>query len=111
MYCYRFPDRATFAASCEALQWAPEGVVTAYTHDRAIDEIGAVIIVNGEYDEETGEELVPPVMDEGHHVNYQGVHPAEWDAYIVLPGTPCRIFAGGGSASDPYAEPEEALQA
>ena len=117
MYCYRFPDRETFLASCDTLGWlsepsegGPESTLVTYTHDRAIDEIGPVAIVNGEYDEETGEELVPPVLDECHHVNYQGVHPAAWDAYVVLPNSPRRVFAGSGSASDPYAEPEEALQ-
>ena len=115
MYCYRFPDRATFLATCDTLGWlsepseeSPEVVLIAYTVDRAIDEVGPITIANGEYDEETGEELVPPVVDEGHHINYQGIHPIEWDAYVVLPGNPRRLFSGGGGALDPYAEPEEA---
>jgi len=113
MYCYRFPDRATFITTCDTLGWlsepseqSPEATLIAYTSDRAIDEIGPVVTVDGVYDTETGEELVPPVIDEGHHVNYQGVHPAEWDAYVVIPSSPSRIFAGGGSALDPHAELE-----
>lgn len=112
MYCYRFPDRATFLATCDTLGWlsepsgeAPEATLVAYTHDRAIDEVGPIAIVNGEYDEETGEELVPPVLDEGYHVNYRGVHPTEWDAYVVLPDSPHRVFAGGGGALNPHVEP------
>ena len=110
MYCYRFPDRATFLATCETLGWlsessekTPEATLIAYTTDRAIDEIGPIVVTEAEYDEETGNELVPSVVDEGHHVNYQGVHPAEWDAYVVLPDNPRRIFFGGsGAAFDPY---------
>jgi hypothetical protein len=108
MYCYRFPDRSTFLSLCDTLEWTSEGSLVAYTHDRAIDEIGPIMTVNGVYDMETGEELVPPVIDEGHHVNYQGVHPVEWDAYIVTPNNPRRIFAGDGRVLNPYAEPEEA---
>ena len=118
MYCYRFPDRATFLATCDTLGWlsepseeVPEAALIAYTADRAIDEIGPVVVTEGEYDEETGDELVAPVVDEGHHVNYQGVHPTEWDAYIVLPNSPIRVFSGGGGVSDPYAEPEEVFEA
>jgi hypothetical protein len=117
MYCYRFPDRATFLATCDAFGWlsepseeSPEATLIAYTSDRAIDEIGSIVTTGGEYDEETGKELVPPVTDEGHHINYRGVHPIEWDDYIVVPESPRRIFAGVSGALDPYAEPEEALE-
>ena len=110
MYCYRFPDEATFMTSCEALGWVSEGVLTAYTHDRAIDVLGCIQTVPGTYDEE-GNELTPPVMDMCHHVNFQGVHPVEWDPYVVLPNSPSRVFAGSNTATDPYAEPETGLEA
>ena len=116
MYCYRFPDRATFITTCDALGWlsepseeSSEATLIAYTHDRAIDEVGCIETAPGTYDED-GNELTPPVFDMCHHVNLQGEHPAEWDAYVVIPSSPSRIFAGGGSALDPHAEPEEVLE-
>ena len=96
MYCYRFPDRDTFVASCEALLWASEGVVTAYTHDRAIDEVGPVQTLPGTYDEE-GVELTAPEYDTRHHVNFQGEAPLEWDQYLVDVNSPSRMFAGSGT--------------
>ena len=113
MYCYRFPDRATFLGLCDALSWlsevteeSPEAVLMAYTLDRAVDEIGPITIIEGTYDED-GNELTAPVIDNGHHVNYQGVHPAEFDAYVVLPECPKRRFAGVDGAQTPYAPPAE----
>ena len=94
MKCYRFPDRDTFVTSCEALEWVSEGVVSAYTSTRAIDEIGAVETTPGTYDEE-GNELTPPVMDMGHHVNYVGDAVEAWEQYRVYPNSPSRCFAGG----------------
>ena len=96
MYCYRFPDRDTFVASCEALGWVSEGVVTCYTHDRAIDEVGAVQTVPGTYDED-GVELTPPTFDTRHHVNFEGEAPLEWDQYLVDVNSPSRIFAGASA--------------
>ena len=100
MYCYRFPDRDTFKSACGNLGWlsepseeAPEAVVIAYTHDRAIDEVGPVQTLPGTYDEE-GVELTLPVFDTGHHVNFQGTPPIEWDKYLVVVNSPCRIWAG-----------------
>ncbi len=93
MYCYRFPDEATFITSCEALGWASEGVLSAYTHDRAIDVLGPVQTTPGTYDEE-GVELTPPVIDARHHINFQGEAPEEWDEYLVVANSPSRIWAG-----------------
>ena len=92
MYCYRFPDRDTFVASCEALGWASEGVVTAYTHDRAIDELGPVQTLPGTYDGLT--EITPPTYDTRHHINFQGEAPEEWDEYLVVVNSPSRIWMG-----------------
>ena len=96
MYCYRFPDRDTFVASCEALGWTSEGVVTAYTHDRAIDEVGSIQTISGTYDED-GVELTAPEYDTRHHVNFIGESPLEWDQYLVDVNSPSRIFAGSGA--------------
>lgn len=93
MKCYAFPDRGTFVASCEALGWASEGVVNAYTVDRAIDEIGPIQTAPGTYDED-GVELTPPTYDTHHHVNYLGEAPEAWDEYLIVVNSPSRIFAG-----------------
>ena len=98
MYCYQFPDRETFVASCEVLGWASEGVVTTYTHDRAIDEVGPVQLLPGTYDED-GVELTPPTFDTGHHINFLGEAPEEWDVYLVEVASPNRTFAGSPGAS------------
>ena len=97
MYCYRFPDRDTFVASCEALLWASEGVVEHYTHDRAIDEVGPVQTLPGTYDSE-GVELTPPTFDTRHHVNFQGEAPEEWDTYLVIVNSPTRTWGGQSGA-------------
>ena len=103
MYCYRFPDKDTFVAACGNLGWlsepseeAPEAVVIAYTHDRAIDEVGPIETLPGTYDED-GVELTPPTFDTRHHVNFIGEAPLEWDQYLVDVNSPSRIFAGSGA--------------
>ena len=93
MYCYRFPDRDTFITSCEALEWASEGLLDAYASDRAIDELGPVQTLPGTYDE-NGVELTPPTYDTRHHINFQGEPPEEWDEYLVVVNSPSRIWAG-----------------
>ena len=93
MYCYRFPDEATFMTSCEALGWTSEGVVTTHTHDRAIDEIDSILTLPGTYDED-GVELTPPTYDTRYHVNFQGEPPKEWGAYLVMAITPSRTWQG-----------------
>ena len=112
MYCYRFPDRAAFLTICDTLGWMTQdeeggSALAAYTSDRAVDEVGPIVTTPGVYDEE-GVEITPPVMDNGHHVNLIGAHPAEFDDYLVLVGNPRRQFAGGiGPSADPYAVVEE----
>ena len=105
MKCYAFPDRDTFVASCEALGWVSEGVVSAYTSDRAIDEVGPVETVPGTYDEE-GVELTAPEYDNRHHINYIGAVVDAWEQYRVYPNSPCRVFAGGAVEPEEVAEPE-----
>lgn len=105
MFCYRFPDRDTFVAACGSLGWlsepseeSPEAVVIAYTHNRAIDEVGRVVVTPGTYDEEDVE-LTPPVYSEGHLINFQGTAPVEWDPYLIDVDTPQRIFSGAPGPS------------
>jgi hypothetical protein len=57
-----------------------------------LDVIGP-IYTGGTYDPETGEVLTPPVLLSGWHVNYIGELPDGWDAYLVEPKHPSRIFA------------------
>ena len=116
MYCYRFPDRATFLGLCDTLGWlsevteeSPEASLIAYTSDRAIDAVGSIETTPGTYDEE-GNELTAPVFDMGHHINLQGAHPVEFDDYIILVNSPSRQFAGSsGPRADPNA-PAEPLE-
>ena len=104
MKCYAFPDRDTFVASCEALGWASEGVVSAYTSDRAIDEVGPVQTLPGTYDE-GGVELTPPTYDNRHHVNYIGDVVESWEQYRCYPNSPSRLFAGGSIEPQVLDEP------
>jgi len=104
MYYYSFPDRATFMSLCDTLgwvsggksdddlQWIPGDTLVAYTHDRAIDEIGPMIETPGVYDED-GTELVPPLINDNHHVNYKGEPPAEWEPYRIEVNTPYRVWS------------------
>ena len=96
MYCYRFPNKATFDSLCEDAGWLSEGVVITASHDHAIDEIGPVETVPGTYDE-GGNELTPPLYDTRHHVNFQGDPPEAWDEWLVVVNSASRIFFGGPS--------------
>jgi hypothetical protein len=58
-----------------------------------MDVIGT-ISEGGAYDLETGEELEPPTVLDGWHVNYIGTLPDGWEQYVVLPASPVRKFAG-----------------
>ena len=110
MFCYRFTDRDSFLTVAQASGHAvlipaeEEGgedqvVVRAYTKDWAIDEIGPIVTTPGEYDEE-GVEITPPVFDNGHHINFQGVPPIEWDGAYIQVSSPSRIFAGKPGPSE-----------
>lgn len=100
MYCYRFPDRATFLAlaTSEGLVDADENVITA-SHTYAIDEIGP-ITTGGEWDAE-GNVIVPPTVIDGHHVNTQGLAPEAWDEFLVVVNSASRVFLGGPSSAPP----------
>lgn len=95
MNCYRFPDRQTFIALADT-----EGLLggdhepTLRSHIYDIDEVG-IIVRGGTCDPETGEELMPPEVLEGWHVNTQGLAPEAWDPYLVVVNNPARVFSGG----------------
>jgi hypothetical protein len=93
MYCYKFPDQATFRslAAADGLLTEDDELITA-SHTHAIDEIG-LIYEGGTYDAE-GEVIEAPTLLDGWHVNYVGEPPEAWDEFQVTPATPSRIFAG-----------------
>jgi len=93
----RFPDESTGMAALDAagLLYTDEDgdtVVLTASHTHALDVIGP-IYRGGTYDPDTGEVLTPPVLLSGWHVNYIGELPEGWDAYLVEPNHPSRIFA------------------
>ena len=93
----RFPDESTGMAALDAAGLTTtnedgDTVVLTASHTHALDVVG-VISIGGEYDPETGEVLTPPVLLSGWHVNYVGDLPDGWDAYLVEPKHPSRVFA------------------
>ena len=89
---FRFPDEATGIAALEAAGLVNEdgGYITA-SHNHALDVIGT-ISRGGEWDE-YGNEITPPKVIEGWHVNYRGEVPGEWLQYAVWPKGPARVWA------------------
>ena len=63
----------------------------SYTHAHAIDVVG-IIVEGGEWNYE-GEEIVPPTILDGFHINYLGDMPDGWEAFEVKPENPVRMFA------------------
>jgi hypothetical protein len=88
----RFPDADAWTAAATEAGFITDDTLAAYTHDRAIDVVGA-ITRGGEYDPETGEVLVPPTLLDGWHINYIGELPDGWKEYVVEPEQPVRVFA------------------
>jgi len=93
----RFPDESTGMAALDAAGLTTtnengDAVVLAASHTHALDVIGP-IYTGGTYDPETGEVITPPVLLSGWHVNYVGDIPDGWDAYLVGPKHPSRVFA------------------
>jgi hypothetical protein len=92
----RFPDETTgMAALAEAgfTTVDEDGTLRILTasHTHALDVIGP-IYQGGTYDPDTGEVLTPPTLLSGWHVNYVGDLPDGWDAYVVNPENPVRVF-------------------
>jgi hypothetical protein len=93
----RFPDESTGMAALGAAGLTTtnedgDTVVLTASHTHALDVIGP-IYKGGTFDPDTGEVITPPVLLEGWHVNYIGMLPEEWDAYVVSPEQPARVFA------------------
>ena len=87
----RFPDESTWLTAATDAGFIVDDTLAAYTHDHAIDVVGA-IARGGEYDDE-GAVIVAPTVLPGFHVNYSGELPEGWDDYLVTPAAPYRVFA------------------
>ena len=87
----RFPDKQAWTAAATDAGFIVDDTLAAYTHDHAIDVVGA-ITRGGEYDDE-GAVIVAPTVLAGFHVNYSGELPEGWDDYLVTPAAPSRVFA------------------
>ena len=87
----RFPDESTWLTAATDAGFIIDDTLAAYTHDHAIDVVGA-IARGGEYDDE-GAVIVAPTVLPGFHVNYSGELPDGWDDYVVTPAAPYRVFA------------------
>lgn len=77
MTCYlRFPDKPTGMAALDAAGLLDDdGAPLVASHTHALDVIGTIPDLNG------------------WHVNYIGDLPDGWDAYLVTPEQPVRVFA------------------
>ena len=87
----RFPDESTWLTAATDAGFIVDDTLAAYTHDHAIDVVGA-IARGGEYDDE-GAVIVAPTVLPGFHVNYSGELSEGWDDYLVTPAAPYRVFA------------------
>lgn len=88
----RFADASAWAAAAAEAGFMSDEGLLAYTHDHAIDVIGT-IAQGGEYGPGMGEVIAAPTVLPGWHVNYIGVLPAGWEAALVTPAPPYRVFA------------------
>lgn len=94
----RFPDESTFrsAAFVAGLYNEPEsdspGGYIQYTHDHAMDIVGVIYNNDAVFDPD-GTVVTPATPMAGWHVNYIGVLPTGWDAFLVSPVAPYRVFA------------------
>ena len=87
----RFPSESAWLTAATDAGLIIDDTLAAYTHDHAIDVVGA-IARGGEYDDE-GAVIVAPTVLPGFHVNYSGELPDGWDDYLVTPAAPYRVFA------------------
>ena len=93
----RFPDEATGMAALGAAgllvvdpDTGEQRPILA-SHSHALDVIGP-IYTGGSWDAE-GSVIEPPTLLPGWHANYHGQLPEGWDAYLVVPRNPRRVFA------------------
>jgi hypothetical protein len=96
----RFPDEATaqIALNDAGIYIAPTEEESGYYKQAdigwAFDPIGT-ITRGGEWNPETGDELVAPTVLSGWHANYAGdILPDGLSIYLVTPQHPYRVFAG-----------------
>ena len=87
----RFPDESAWTAAASDAGFIVDDTLAAYTHDHAIDVVGA-ITRGGEYDDE-GAVIVAPTVLAGWHVNFAGELPDGWEEFVVTPVEPYRVFA------------------
>jgi hypothetical protein len=71
----RFPDADAWLTAASEAGFITDDTLVAYTHDRAIDVVGEI----------TGMA--------GFHVNFIGELQEGWDAFLVTPEQPYRVFA------------------
>jgi len=93
----RFSDESTGMAALDAAGFTTtnengDTVVLTASHTHALDCVGR-IYRGGTYDPDTGEVITPPTLLSGWHVNFVGDLPEGWDAYLVEPKHPSRVFA------------------
>jgi hypothetical protein len=93
----RFPDEATGMAALGAAgllvvdpDTGEQRPILA-SHSHALDVIGP-IYTGGSWDAE-GIVIEPPALLPGWHVNFIGKLPDGWDAHLVDPRRPRRVFA------------------
>ena len=87
----RFPSESAWLTAAADAGFIVDDTLAAYTHDHAIDVVGA-IARGGEYNDE-GAVIVAPTVLPGFHVNYSGELPEGWNDYLVTPTAPYRVFA------------------
>lgn len=91
----KFPDEATFAASMPT-GWERRGE-TAHRLPPGVEALRFMphpLLVGGRYSLD-GDELEPPTLLPGFHVNALGEVPEAWRDFIVTPRSPLAVFGGG----------------
>ena len=90
----KFPDEAAFAAAMPP-GWQRRGE-TAHPLPAGVQALRILphpLLVGGRYSM-TGQELEPPTLLPGYHVNALGEVPDAWRPYIVTPRQPLAVFGG-----------------
>ena len=88
---YYFPEKVILDEETEeVIETIPAYYKTADI-GWAMDVVG-IIYEPGTYDEETGEELTPPVPLPGWHINFAGSYADSLETYKIEPNSPYRKF-------------------
>jgi len=89
----RFADEATFRSAAFVAGLCDEaGTYVQYTHDHAMDIVGLLMNDDAVVSPD-GTVTTPATPMLGWHINYVGVLPTGWDALLVSPVAPRRVFA------------------